>query len=85
MLNILHKKGHVSRTLVGRSFQYRASQTRDSAQKSGVRDLLKTMFGGSVEKLVVSLVRNRQIDGTKLIELAKCVTEDERSFYTDRI
>jgi BlaI family transcriptional regulator, penicillinase repressor len=35
----------------------------------GVRDLIDRMFGGSSEELVMSLLKNGQIDAKKLAEL----------------
>jgi len=77
MLNVLQRKGHVSRTLVGRAFEYKAIQNRDTALGSAVRDLLNRMFEGSVEGLVMSLVRTRQIDAAKLAELSEKVAKAE--------
>src|ERR1035438_7102394 len=51
MLNVLQRKGHVSRTMVGRAFEYKAIQNRDRALGGAVRDLLNRMFDGSVESL----------------------------------
>lgn len=77
MLNVLERKGHVSRARVGRAFEYRAIQNRDRALGSAVRDLLNRMFDGSVDGLVMNLVRNKQIDAAKLAELAEKVARAE--------
>ena len=77
MLNVLQRKGHVSRTMVGRAFEYKAIQNRDRALGSAVRDLLNRMFDGSVEGLVMNLVRTKQIDAAKLAELAEKVAKVE--------
>jgi predicted transcriptional regulator len=77
MLNVLQRKGHVSRTRVGRAFEYKAIQNRDRALGSAVRDLLNRMFDGSVEGLVMNLVQNKQIDAAKLAELAERVAKVE--------
>ena len=37
----------------------------------GVRDLIDRMFGGSSEELVMSLLKNRQIDAKKLAQLTE--------------
>src|SRR5262249_51403003 len=71
MLNVLQRKGHVSRIMVGRAFEYKAIQCRDKALGGAVRDLLNRMFDGSVDGLITNLVRNRQIDAAKLAELVE--------------
>lgn len=77
MLNVLERKGRVSRTMMGRAFEYKAIQNRDRALGSAVRDLLNRMFDGSVDGLVMNLVRNKQIDAAKLAELAERVARAE--------
>ncbi len=71
MLNILERKGKLRRTLKGRAFVYSATVTEARALGQGVRDLVDRMFGGSSEELVMSLLRNRQIDSKKLAELTE--------------
>lgn len=77
MLNVLQRKGHVARTLVGRAYEYRPLQNRDAALGGAVRDLLNRMFDGSVEGLVMNMIRTKQIDSTKLAELAEKVARAE--------
>jgi predicted transcriptional regulator len=77
MLNVLQRKGHVSRTMVGRAFEYRTIQNRESTLGSAVRDVLNRMFDGSVEGLVMNMVRNKQISAAELAELAKKVAKAE--------
>src|ERR1700694_1576455 len=73
MLNVLQRKGHVTRTLVGRAYEYKPLQNQDAALGGAVRDLLNRMFDGSVEGLVMNMIRTKQIDSTKLAELAEKV------------
>jgi predicted transcriptional regulator len=77
MLNVMQRKGHVARSLVGRAFEYRPLHSRDVAMGSAVRDLLNRMFDGSVEGLVMNMVRTRQIDSAKLAALAELVASAE--------
>jgi len=77
MLNVLQRKGHVTRSLVGRAYEYRPRQSRDAALGSAVRDLLNRMFDGSVEGLVMNMLRTKQIDSAKLAELAEMVASAE--------
>jgi len=71
MLNILERKGKLKRELQGRAYVYTAKVTEAKALGQGVRDLIDRMFGGSSEELVMSLLKNRQIDAKKLAELSK--------------
>lgn len=71
MLNILHRKGKLKRRLRGRAYQYSAIVTEDKALGHAVRDLVDRMFGGSTEELVMSLIKNRQIDARKIAELSR--------------
>jgi BlaI family penicillinase repressor len=69
MLNILERKGKLKRELEGRAYIYSATITETKALGQGVRDLIDRMFGGSSEELVMSLLRNGEIDARKLAEL----------------
>lgn len=71
MLNILERKGTLKRELQGRAYVYSAKVTEGKALGQGVRDLIDRMFGGSSEELVMSLLKNRQIDAKRLAELTK--------------
>ena len=71
MLNILERKGRLKRELTGRAYVYQARVTEQKALGQGVRDLIDRMFGGSSEALVMSLLRNGEIDTAKLAELTE--------------
>ncbi|MGC2615638.1 MAG: BlaI/MecI/CopY family transcriptional regulator [Terracidiphilus sp.] len=84
MLNVMQRKGHVARSLVGRAFEYRPLHSRDVAMGSAVRDLLNRMFDGSVESLVMNMVRTKQIDSAKLAALVELVASAEGDSDGDR-
>src|ERR1700731_1375275 len=71
MLNILERKGKLRRELQGRAYVYSARVTEAKALGQGVRDLVDRMFGGSSEELVMSLLKNGQIDAKRLAELTR--------------
>jgi len=79
VLNILERKGKVKRELQGRAYLYTARVSQAKALGQGVRDLIDRMFGGSSEELVMSLLRNRQIDARKLAELTRRFHRQEES------
>jgi predicted transcriptional regulator len=76
MLNILERKGKLTRKLRGRAFEYSAKVTETKASSHAVRDLVDRMFGGSSEELVMSLIKSRQIDAKKIAELSKRLEEE---------
>jgi BlaI family transcriptional regulator, penicillinase repressor len=68
-LNVLHRKGKVRRKLVGRAFEYSAIVSQEAADSHALRDVLQKVFRGSVDDLLLSLVRSKQLDPQKLAEL----------------
>lgn len=78
MLNILERKGKLHRQLEGRAYVYSARVTEAKALGQGVRDLIDRMFGGSSEELVMSLLKNRQIDAKKLAELTERFNQEAK-------
>jgi predicted transcriptional regulator len=73
MLNVLEKKGRVTRRLRGRAYEYRAVVSEEKTLGTAVADLVNRMFGGSPEELVMSLVKSRQLDAGRLARLAERV------------
>ncbi len=71
MLNILERKGKLTRELQGRAFAYSAAVTEAHAVHHAVRDLVDRMFGGSSEELVMNLIRSKDIDAERIAKLSK--------------
>lgn len=78
VLNVLHQKSRVRRTLKGRAYEYRPSESKDSVLSQAVRDLIGRMFGGSSEELVMSLIKTRQIDPKTLARLSQQITDSDQ-------
>jgi len=80
-LNVLHRKGKVKRKLVGRAFEYSASVSQESADSHALKDLLQRVFRGSVDDLLLTLVRSKKLDAQKLAALQSrlqaCGNEEE--------
>ena len=80
-LNVLHRKGKVKRKLVGRAFEYSASVSQESADSHALKDLLQKVFRGSVDDLLLTLVRSKKLDAQKLAALQSrlqaCGDEEE--------
>lgn len=68
-LNILHRKGRVKRKLVGRAFEYSAAVSQVAADSHALRDVLQRVFKGSVDDLLLCLVRSQDLDARKLAVL----------------
>jgi BlaI family transcriptional regulator, penicillinase repressor len=79
MLNILHRKGKVKRTLRGRAYEYRAVVSEDKAAGHALHDLVDRMFGGSAEQLVMSLIKSRQTDPERIAKLLRQLANEERN------
>src|SRR5260370_35593735 len=68
-LNVLHRKGKVKRKLVGRAYEYSAIVSQEAADSHAIKDVLQKVFRGSVDDLLLSLVRSRHLNVQKLAEL----------------
>lgn len=77
MLNILHRKGRVRRTLRGRAYVYRAVATKEAVLSQALRDIVERMFGGSSEELVMSLIKTRQVDPKRIADLTRNLASQE--------
>lgn len=73
MLNVLWRKGKVARQRRERAYVYAASVTRAQAIKHALGDLVRRMFEGSPEDLVMSLLETRQLTPERLERLAALV------------
>jgi BlaI family transcriptional regulator, penicillinase repressor len=77
MLNILQRKKKVRRRLRGRAYEYQAVVSHEAASRHAVRDMLDRMFGGSVDGLLMNLLKNRQLSPEKLAELTERLAREE--------
>jgi predicted transcriptional regulator len=77
MLNILHRKGRVKRSLKDRAYVYTPAVTRREFLRRHLADLVDRLFGGSAENLVMSLVEAKHLTPEKLARLNKLLQEQE--------
>src|SRR6201993_1293601 len=68
-LNVLQRKGKVKRKLVGRAYEYSAIVSQEAADSHALKDVLHKVFRGSVDDLLLSLVRSKHLDARKLADL----------------
>src|ERR1700677_3909842 len=77
-LNVLQRKGRVKRKLVGRAFEYSAAVSQEAADSHAIKDVLHKVFRGSVDDLLLSLVRSKHLNAEKLAALqAKLETAED--------
>ena len=79
MLNVLLRKNKVNRVQEGRAFRYRATVTRERATGGALSDLVKRMFGGSTEALLMAMVDTRQISAEELARVAERLAAADRT------
>lgn len=77
ILNILHRKGKVKRTLKERAYFYKPAISRSQVGRETVSDLVDRLFAGSAESLVMSLVETKHLSAEKLARLKRLVEESE--------
>jgi BlaI family transcriptional regulator, penicillinase repressor len=75
IMNTMEKKGRTARKLTGKAFVYRAAVNQDVAAGGAVRDLVDRVFKGSVEGLLMNLVKTDQVDRKTLKRLKLLVAE----------
>lgn len=69
MLNVLHRKGKVRRTLKDRAYVYKASVSRRQVVSQAIGDIVDRLFGGSPEELVLSMVETKHLTPARLEKL----------------
>jgi BlaI family transcriptional regulator, penicillinase repressor len=75
VLNVLHRKRSVRRKLRDRAYRYEAAVSRTRAASTALQDLVRRLFRGSAEEVVLTMVKSRQLSPQKLSELRKSVEE----------
>src|ERR1700678_345815 len=78
MLNVLLRKNKVKRVQEGRAYRYRPAVSRERASGSALSDLVKRMFGGSSEALLMAMVDTRQISAEELARVGERLAAAER-------
>jgi predicted transcriptional regulator len=77
MLNVLHRKKKVKRTLKDRAYWYRPVLTRQKAVTQALGDMVERFFGGSADSLVLSLFESRHLTPEKLARIQEMVRTKE--------
>jgi predicted transcriptional regulator len=54
---------------LGRAYEYSAIVSQEAADSHAIKDILQKVFLGSVDDLLLSLVRSKHLDAQKLAKL----------------
>ncbi len=76
MLNILHRKGKVERTLIDKAYFYSPAVSRNQVISQTIEDLINRLFGGSAENLVMSMVETEHLTAEKLSRLNTLIEKE---------
>jgi len=79
MVTVLLRKNKVKRSPEGRAYRYRPIVSRERAFGGALSDLVKRMFGGSAEALLMAMVDTRQLTAEELARISKRLNESERN------
>jgi len=71
ILRKLEEKGYATHTVVGRTFVYRAVETKRNVAVQAAQQLIDRLCGGSVEEFLVGLVDNQLLEPKELRRLAE--------------
>ena len=77
-LTTLLEKGHVVRRRVGRAYYYKAVTRSRSAFRTMLSELVDTYCGGSIQALVMNIIRAERLSEDELLKLKK-LAEDRDS------
>ncbi len=70
-LTTLVEKGHATRRRDGRAYVYRATTRSRSAFGSTLAELVDTYCGGSIQALVMNIIRAERLGEAELLELKR--------------
>jgi predicted transcriptional regulator len=85
LLRILEEKGHLRHEQEGARYVYLPTQLRSRAAQSALSQVVRTFFGGSVEKTVATLLSSKDADLSpeELERLARLIEEAKRKEHGD--
>jgi BlaI family penicillinase repressor len=75
MLNVLHRKGHVKRSLKQKAYFYRPAISRADVVKQTMSDVLDKLFSGSASNMMMTLLKTKQLSADDLARLRAMLDE----------
>jgi BlaI family transcriptional regulator, penicillinase repressor len=77
-LTTLLEKGHVVRRRVGRAYYYKAVTRSRSAFRTMLGELVDTYCGGSIQSLVMNIIRAERLSEDELLKLKQLADDPSR-------
>ena len=77
-LTTLLEKGHVTRRRVGKAYYYKAVTRSRSAFRTMLGELVDAYCGGSVQTLVMNIIKSERLSEEELLELKRLAEGDDR-------
>ena len=84
IMNTMERKKRVRRILKGKAYVYRALLLEEAAMGGAVEDFVQRVFKGSVEGLLMNLLKTERVDVETLDRLKRLVAEKEEEIRTER-
>jgi predicted transcriptional regulator len=82
-LTTLLDKGHVRRRRVGKAYYYTAATRSKSAFRTTLKDLVNTYCGGSVQTLLMNLIKSEKLSDDDLLELKRLAEQGDQPIPND--
>lgn len=70
-LTTLLEKGHVTRRPVGKAYFYKAATRPRSAFRATLGELVDTYCGGSIQTLIMNIIKSERLSEHELLELKR--------------
>lgn len=74
-LTTLLEKGHVTRRRVGKAYYYKAVTGSRSAFRTMLSELVEAYCGGSVQALVMNIIKTERLSQEDLVEIKRLADE----------
>ncbi len=78
-LTTLLEKGHVTRRRVGKAYYYNAVTRSRSAFRTMLGELVDSFCGGSIQGLVMNIIKAEQLSEEELLEMKRLADESGKS------
>jgi BlaI family transcriptional regulator, penicillinase repressor len=78
VLKRLEEKGFVTHTVDGRTYVFKAAESRGNVAARSVRRIVDWMCNGSVEEVLVGMVDTAVLDSTQLQRLAEKIAKAKK-------
>jgi predicted transcriptional regulator len=84
VLRRLEEKNYVTHSVSGRTFVFRAAESRQVVAARAVKQIVERFCNGSLEEVLVGMVDARMLDARTLQQLAKRIEDAKRRHKGDK-